>query len=71
MKIKDLDETLRDEFYVGDFVSEKVEGGYKLKVISQITADDKRVFTHLKGDLLDGEDELNWVDGLFFVEKSK
>lgn len=73
MKIKDLDESFRDELYVGDFVSEKVEGGYKLKIVECIIDNKKIVYKdlgkYLDVELLDGDDELNWMDGLFFVEK--
>lgn len=32
MKISDIDQSLHSEFHIGDIISEKGDGGYKLKV---------------------------------------
>lgn len=70
MKISQLDESIRDTFHIGDFVSEKVEGGYRLKIY-QGENNGQRFWEYISNNILNGDDELNWQEGLFFVENSK
>lgn len=67
MKISELDETLRDEFHIGDFASEKVEGGYRLKIF-QGENNGQRFWEYITDNILNGDDQLTWQGGLFFID---
>ena len=68
MKIKDLDECLRNDFHILDIVSYKVEGGYMLKVYEgKYNGVDK--WLHMSDEICNADDEIRLKAGHFYVEK--
>ena len=65
MRISELDVTLRSELHPGDIVSEKVDGGYKIKVWwnQKFVTEDDVIF--------DGDDELIINGGVFFIKRKE
>lgn len=73
MKISGLDEKKRDLFHIGDFVSEKVEGGYKLKIFVSTDESGNKIFHYEEGKIFNGDEELGIVpygDGFAFALKN-